>query len=63
MTAVLSRILARYVSGALVAYGLIPHEVGQELAMDPDVALMLGAVIGAVAEGFYAFARARGWAK
>lgn len=63
MPAILARILARYASGALVAYGFIPHEVGQELAMDPDIALMLGAVIGLAAEGFYAFARARGWAK
>ena len=63
MPAIIARILARYASGALVAYGLIPHEVGQEIAMDPDVALLLGAVIGGVAECFYAFARARGWAK
>ncbi len=60
---VLARILLRYVSGALVAYGLIPHEVGADLAMDQDVALVVGAVLGAAAEGFYAIARRKGWAK
>lgn len=61
MAAIFARIIARYLSGALVAYGLIPHEVGQELAMDPDLALLIGAGVGAVTEGAYAFARARGW--
>jgi hypothetical protein len=61
MTLVIARILARYLSGALVSYGLIPHEVGADLAVDPDVALVLGAIIGAATEGVYAFARKRGW--
>ena len=61
MVAVLSRLVARYLAGALVAYGMIPHEVGAELAMDPDFALILGAAIGAVTEAAYAFARKRGW--
>jgi hypothetical protein len=60
---VFARILLRYVSGALVAYGVIPHEVGAELAVDPDLALAVGAVIGALTEGFYALARRNGWAK
>ena len=42
MVAVLSRIIARYLSGALVAYGVLPPEVGAELALDPDVALVRG---------------------
>jgi tetrahydromethanopterin S-methyltransferase subunit E len=62
MNAVIVRIVARYLSGALVSYGVIPQEVGADLAMDPDVALVLGAVIGAVTEGVYAFAKKRGWA-
>lgn len=61
LVSVMARIVARYASGALVAYGLIPHEVGQELAMDPDVAIAIGAAIGALAEGFYALARKLGW--
>ncbi len=61
MIPVIVRILARYLSGALVSYGVIPHEVGADLAVDPDVALVLGAIIGAATEGIYAFAKRRGW--
>lgn len=60
---VIARIALRYISGALVAYGLIPQEVGADLAMDQELALALGAVICTVAEGFYAVARSKGWAK
>lgn len=63
MTAVIARIVLRYLSGALVAYGVIPHEVGAEIAMDPDLALILGGVIGAATEAFYALAVKRGWTK
>lgn len=63
MTAVIARIILRYLSGALVAYGVIPHEVGAEVAMDPDLALILGSAIGAVTEGFYTLAVKRGWTK
>jgi hypothetical protein len=62
MTGILARIVARYLSGALVAYGVVPHEVGADLAMDPDVALVLGAIIGAATEGIYAWAKRQGWA-
>ena len=62
MTAILARIAARYLAGALVAYGLIPHEVGQEIAMDPDIAIALGAAISIVTEAVYAFAKKKGWA-
>ena len=62
MIPVLARIILRYASGALVAYGVIPHEVGADLAMDPELALALGAAIGVVTEGFYAFAKRQGWA-
>lgn len=62
MIPVLARIILRYLSGALVAYGFIPQEVGSTLAMDQEVALALGAAIGVLTEGFYAFARRQGWA-
>lgn len=61
MIPVLARIILRYASGALVAYGLIPQEVGADLAMDQEIALILGGVIGAMTEGFYAFAKRKGW--
>lgn len=62
MTAILARIIARYLAGALVAYGLIPHEIGQEIAMDQDIAIALGAGISIVTEAVYAFAKKKGWA-
>ena len=62
MQAVIIRIVMRYLSGALVSYGVIPHETAAELAMDPDVALVLGAIVGAATEAGYAFAKKRGWA-
>lgn len=62
MTAVLTRILARYLAGALVFYGLIDPDSGAELAVDPDVALLIGLLIGAITEGAYALARRWGWA-
>lgn len=62
MTAVIARILARYAAGALAAYGLVDAATGSALALDPDIALALGAALGALAEGAYAFARRFGWA-
>ena len=62
MSAVITRIVLRYLSGLLVGYGALPHEVGSQLAVDPDVALVLGAIIGAATEGFYAWAKKKGWA-
>ena len=57
---VIARILLRYLSGALVAYGVIPHEVGAEVAMDPDLALVIGTALGAAVEAAYAVAKAKG---
>jgi hypothetical protein len=59
---VIARIILRYLSGALVAYGVIPHEVGADLAMDPEIALVLGSVLGALVEGAYALAKCKGGA-
>lgn len=62
MIAVLSRIVARYVAGALVAYGLIPVDLADQIALDPDVALAIGAGLTVATEGAYALARRWGWA-
>lgn len=62
MVPVISRIIARYLSGGLMSIGLLSPDLAAQFAMDPDVALVLGAIIGAVTEGAYAFAKARGWA-
>ncbi len=61
MMAVIARILARYIAGALVAYGVVDAGFGRELAFDPDMALLLGAALGALAEAAYALARRFGW--
>jgi hypothetical protein len=55
----IARILARYASGALVAYGLIPH--GDAAVIQPDLALAIGAALGALVECVYAIAKRKGW--
>jgi hypothetical protein len=62
MTAILARIIARYVSGGLVTIGFLPPDLAAEMAVDPDVALVLGSLIGMATEGVYAWAKKRGWA-
>ena len=62
MIPVISRIVARYVSGGLMTIGVLSPDLAQEFAMDPDVALVLGAIIAAATEAGYAFAKKRGWA-
>lgn len=62
MTAILARIAARYISGALMTIGFLPPDLAAEFAMDPDVALVLGGMIGAATEGVYAWAKSKGWA-
>lgn len=59
MTSALARILLRYASGALVSYGMLAQ--GTDLSLDPDMVLVLGVALGAIAEAFYAMAKKRGW--
>ena len=56
----IARILARWIASALVTYGMIAPEYGA--ALDHDIALILGAVIGAATEAAYAIAKRKGWA-
>lgn len=67
------RIALRYLAGALVGAGVFTPELANQLANDPDVIQVVteavdwalvagGALIGAVTERVYAFAKARGWA-
>ncbi|MFE3836074.1 hypothetical protein [Pseudogemmobacter sonorensis] len=55
----ISRILARWLASALVTYGLVAPQYGA--ALDHDLALVLGALIGAGTEAAYALAKRRGW--
>ena len=59
----LIRILLRYVAMALVTRGLISDEAGATLATDPDVQLVVGALIGFATEAWYVLARRLGWSK
>jgi len=61
MIAVLARVLARYLAGALVLAGLLPQALADQIAIDPDIALLLGVSLGLLAEGFHALARRQGW--
>lgn len=59
MNAPIARIIARYVSSALMTYGLATPE---ELAiLNPDIIAIVGAVIGAITEGAYTYAKRKGW--
>lgn len=66
MTAPLIRILLRYTAGALVMYGIVSQGMGDTLASDPDVLMVMEVVIGALmaagVEGYYLLARRFGWA-
>lgn len=73
MSAAVSRIILRYLAGALVAYGMIEADLGKTLAADKDVYGLLlvgvdfaiatfpGLVVGAVSEAWYAMAKKFGW--
>jgi hypothetical protein len=62
MIPVISRIIARYVSGGLMTIGVLSPDLASEFAMDPDVALVLGGIIGAATEAVYAWAKKKGLA-
>ncbi|MCB1484851.1 MAG: hypothetical protein KDJ17_08155 [Hyphomicrobiaceae bacterium] len=59
----LIRILLRYAAMALVTRGLISDDAGAILATDPDVQLVVGALIGFATEAWYVLARRLGWSK
>lgn len=65
--AVLVRIGLRYVSGALIAKGMLSPELGGMISSDPEVAqavqIGVGLAAGAASEGWYMLARKFGWAK
>ena len=61
MTMVIARILVRYLSGAMLAYGLLTPEMADQIAADPDLVASLGAALAVLTEGVYAVAKKRGW--
>ena len=60
MNMAIARILARYLASALVTAGILAPDFAAQIGADPDVILLLGAVIGAVAEWAYARAKKNG---
>ena len=58
----IARIILRYVAAALVTYGIVPIEVGAQIAVDPDLIALAGLALAALVEVGYALARNRGWA-
>jgi hypothetical protein len=65
MTLVFIRILLRYLAAVLVTRGLIAPDLGEMISRDPDIAMALqvtsGALIAALAEGWYYLAHKFGW--
>ena len=60
MSGPLARIIARCIAGALVAYGVVSTPEAAQL--NPDIVLIVGAVLGAGVEMAYTLARRMGWA-
>ena len=58
----ISRIVLRYLAAALVTYGIVPVDVGAQIAMDPDLIALLGLTLAALVELIYKLAKRRGWA-
>jgi len=64
MTGLLVRLALRYLSGALIMLGVSDADA-HFIAMDPAIVswatITMGAVVGFVAEGWYAVAKRLGW--
>lgn len=64
LTPVIVRIVLRYLSGALVAWGFVAPDVGPEIVADADLQTLLtvgiGAALAVVTEGAYSRARRTG---
>ncbi|MBB3396890.1 hypothetical protein [Rhizobium sp. BK060] len=56
------RIALRYIAGYLVLKSILPQDIADMVAQDPDIAAVIGAAIAAGVEGLYALAKRRGWA-
>ncbi|OHV24953.1 hypothetical protein EOS93_25140 [Rhizobium sp. RMa-01] len=67
MSLVILRILLRYLAAILVTRGLLAPEMGDLISNDPDIAMAVqvaaGAIVAAVAEGWYFLAHKFGWAR
>lgn len=59
------RVGLRYLAAYLVAKGLLPTDVADLLASDPDLAIgveaVVGLLLGGLVEGWYLVAKRLGW--
>ncbi|MBL0375406.1 hypothetical protein JJB09_25685 [Rhizobium sp. KVB221] len=55
------RIALRYGAGALAGYSLLPKDITDMLANDPELVGLAAVVVGAGVEGFYVIAKRLGW--
>ncbi|QND53452.1 hypothetical protein HB779_17325 [Phyllobacterium sp. 628] len=63
MTSVIIRIVLRYIAGYLALKSVLPQDIVDLIANDPDIAAAVGFGLMGVAEGAYALARRFGWSK
>ena len=59
MTGTIARIMARYIAGLMVSYGIMAQ--GDVAALMPDLVLLIGAFLGLATETFYGVAKRKGW--
>lgn len=59
---VFARIALRYLTGALVTWGLLAPEDARLLMLDPDLAVLVGAALGAAVEAVYVWVKRIGGA-
>lgn len=57
-----SRLILRYVAGYLVFKAVLPQEIADMIAADPEIAGLVGLAITAGVEGAYTLAKRWGWA-
>lgn len=55
------RIALRYLAGYLLLKQIVPQDIADMIANDPELAGLIGALIAVCVEGAYAFAKKLGW--
>lgn len=55
------RISLRYIAGYLVFKSILPQDIADMIAQDPELAAAIGVAIGAIVEGAYGLAKKWGW--
>lgn len=61
MNPALLRIALRYLAGYLVLKGIVPQDIADMIAQDPELAAAIGVAIGALVEGAYGLAKKLNW--